>query len=706
MSYTPLITTIISSFILAATVLYRYGNWFRHHIFVTIIVLVAWYFSFLIIFALPLDVIQTVYRQCNETHSIYKYTDEKTNLTITNGTSCEEPWSKVKDNVFPNLWRTVYWSTQCLTWLIMPMMQSYIKAGDFTVKGKLKSAVIDNAIYYGSYLLICGVLLIYLALKPGIDLDWSKLKAIASSASNTWGLFLLVLLLGYALVEVPRRLWNNSNRSYVLTHCYFKAAKLSSDKCEAEETVDDVLESLLAVSLAVRPGQLMHQHLETILQKVPTELRDRMNRKQLPDDTPTDLPSEKALIRLHKQTIKSLQVLQRTETQWNILVEKIFDLEDTLKNQISRDHRFKRTFPKDRTWFTRFLYTSTIEWYWKCMLYGYVQKILAVLACIFSICVVWSEVTFFNISPPLSIFAIIVKAAKENYDYFTIELLSTSVILYLCYCAFSTVLKIRVLNLYYLAPHHQTNEYSLIFSGMMLSRLTPPLCLNFLGLIHMDSHVIKSQVLETSYTQIMGHMDVIGIISHGFNIYFPMAVLLFCLATYFSLGSRFLSMLGFHQFIGDDEMTTDLVEEGRELIKREKRKRQRAEESSMRRREYHDRFPTTGRFRQQRGDNENGRQMTQLENLESTRSNLLRDAQNIESYDGTSQFTVGEVDTRFPPNELENDDIDARFGASTRIGRNNSSSDLDPRFADYQTMDSFRSSNRVGFNPRGIFDDV
>lgn len=54
----------------------------------------------------------------------------------------------------------------------MPMMQSFIKAGDFTIKGKLKAAVIDNAIYYGSYLLICGILLIYLALKPGVDLTW------------------------------------------------------------------------------------------------------------------------------------------------------------------------------------------------------------------------------------------------------------------------------------------------------------------------------------------------------------------------------------------------------------------------------------------------------------------------------------------------------------------------------------------------------
>lgn len=66
----------------------------------------------------------------------------------------------------------------------------------------------------------------------------------------------------------------------------------------------------------------------------------------------------------------------------------------------------------------------------------------------------------------------------------------------------------------------------------------------------------------------MGHMDVIAIISDGFNVYFPMAILAFCLATYFKIGARILSMIGFHQFVGDDEITTDLVDEGRELLKR------------------------------------------------------------------------------------------------------------------------------------------
>jgi hypothetical protein len=70
----------------------------------------------------------------------------------------------------------------------------------------------------------------------------------------------------------------------------------------------------------------------------------------------------------------------------------------------------------------------------------------------------------------------------------------------------------------------------------------------------------------------MGHMDVLHI-SDGFNIYFLMAIFLgLCLAaTYFVLGVRFLSFLGFQQFVdGEDDITVDLSDEGRELIKRGK----------------------------------------------------------------------------------------------------------------------------------------
>ena len=62
------------------------------------------------------------------------------------------------------------------------------------------------------------------------------------TAANTWGLFLLVLLLGYGLVEVPRNVWHAANVDLSLARTYFRLAKLSTEKQEASEDLDDVLQ--------------------------------------------------------------------------------------------------------------------------------------------------------------------------------------------------------------------------------------------------------------------------------------------------------------------------------------------------------------------------------------------------------------------------------------------------------------------------------
>ena len=69
-----------------------------------------------------------------------------------------------------------------------------------------------------------------------------KIPFLLATASNTWGLLILSLLLGYGLVEVPRTLWNASRRKYSLNHCYFKAAKLYMDMSEADEKLKEAVE--------------------------------------------------------------------------------------------------------------------------------------------------------------------------------------------------------------------------------------------------------------------------------------------------------------------------------------------------------------------------------------------------------------------------------------------------------------------------------
>lgn len=99
-------------------------------------------------------------------------------------------------------------------------MQSYSMAGDFAFTGKLKSSFVENAIYYGSFGAIFIIFAIYVAIHSGLDFD--GLKIVCISASNTWGLFLLVVLLGYGLVEIPRACFNTSQHGRTLSYLYFK----------------------------------------------------------------------------------------------------------------------------------------------------------------------------------------------------------------------------------------------------------------------------------------------------------------------------------------------------------------------------------------------------------------------------------------------------------------------------------------------------
>ncbi|KAL2091756.1 hypothetical protein ACEWY4_011554 [Coilia grayii] len=605
MSGVALGVEIVVVFFLALFLLHRYGDFRKQHRMVLFATLLAWFLCFLIVFILPLDVSTSIYNQCkiNSNKEKVAVSTEFSNQSSNSSSPtrspkevCHKPWSYIPDGILPVFWRVVYWTSQFLTWLLIPFMQSYARSGGFSISGKVKTALIENAIYYGTYLLIFCSLLIYVAVSPKFNLTWSQLQVIGITAANTWGLFLLVLLLGYGLVEIPRSYWNASCHGHLLAKTYFKAAKLMTEKADAEENLEDVMEDVRSSSEAIKYNNPLRKCIDTVLRKCPTEYQEKMGRNMDDyedfDENRNPCPSKKSLVKLHKQVIYAVQRHNRTQVQWQMLLEEAFHLEDVAKNEVSAAHQFVHSFPSTEPpgWLSRYLYTPTVEWYWECLLRRWFYRALAVTLMLFSVVVVWSECTFFSTRHVLSLFAIFIQLAERDYNYFYIEMACFFTIFYLCYCVYSTVFRIRVFNYYYLAPHHQTDAYSLQFSGMLFCRLTPPLCLNFLGLIHMDSTISGQQREQTAYTTIMGSMKVLPFIAKGFYIYYPMLILLLCIATYYSLGTRCLNMLGFQQFMGESHMTTDLVDEGRELIRRERRKRQRTEDGENRRREWRERY--------------------------------------------------------------------------------------------------------------------
>lgn len=354
-----------------------------------------------------------------------------------NGTSrdllelCGQPWSYAQKESLITLWALVYWSIQLLTWIILPLMQSYSMSGEFTSLGKIRSAFIDNAIYYGSFGVIFFIVLIYVAIKS--HLGWRELRVICTTASNTWGLFLLVVLLGYGLVEIPRSCMNTSLHGRTLTYLYFKVAKMSAEKIEADEKLDDVLDEINCAYQSIPPNNVrFRQYVDEILSKCPDDWRSNfLTRYQNIDrgfQTRSGITyTEKSLIRINKEIKKAVQTSHRVHCQWEDLILKTIDWEDVSRNQMSLSHTFKPTLKRKypESPFQRLIYNTCysprVEWYWKCMLRGLFFRGLAYITAVLSVIIIWSEMTFSITNPPLSIFSLVLQSFKNQHDYFLIE---------------------------------------------------------------------------------------------------------------------------------------------------------------------------------------------------------------------------------------------------------------------------------------------
>ncbi|XP_065069305.1 G-protein coupled receptor-associated protein LMBRD2-like [Rhopilema esculentum] len=579
MSSAPFIIELVVAAFITICLLHRYGNWRKQHLIVTIAVFIAWYFSFLIIFVLPLDVSATCYRECQKLHHRKNATSLLSNETKKENNFCEVPWSYMPSYVLPDLWRVVYWSSQLLSWIILPMMQSYEYAGEFSVAGKIKTALYENAIWYGSYLLIFGIILVYVAVHPSMQLNGEQLRIIGITASNTWGLLLLILLMGYGLIELPRTAWNMSVPGFLLSQTLFKISKLSTEKEDVEEELTETLQTVVKASEDIRYNSSLRKYIDTIIKKCPDASEDLFRTAK--DDyvdyndvngKSVQMHSEKSLVSLHKKVIVITQRAHRTNVQWNMLLQKAIRLDDLEKNRESPDRIFKASSLTNQQ--SPSTLSAKIEWFWKLWLTPALLKGVALVLMLFTVMLVWSEMTFFSTSPTLSLFAVLIRVAKTEYLYFQVEVISFFTVMYMCTCTYYTVFKMRIFNYYYFAPNHQTDANSLLFSGLLLCRLTYALSLNFLAMIHLDGHVADT-VEQASFTVFMGHMDVISFISKGLNVYYPMLILLICLCTYFKVGSRILHCFGVQQFLVDEELSTEYVNEGRDILKAEKRRLQR-----------------------------------------------------------------------------------------------------------------------------------
>lgn len=126
--------------------------------------------------------------------------------------------------------------------VLIPLLQAYTQSGEFTVMKKFRSAVRYNIIYQlivGSVALL-GLVLLWSHLGP------SNLRAYIMALSNSWGLVLVVIFMGYGMVDVPRRLWHKGDNGRELRRISFKASVVKDKRQDTEDEVHNVAKVIIS----------------------------------------------------------------------------------------------------------------------------------------------------------------------------------------------------------------------------------------------------------------------------------------------------------------------------------------------------------------------------------------------------------------------------------------------------------------------------
>jgi hypothetical protein len=100
------------------------------------------------------------------------------------------------------VWTISYGLIFFLTWILLPIAYEYEEAGEFSIKDKLKRAIINNLIIYGVFILIGLLGLAYLILSHRVDI--ANLPPVMLAASNAFGMLLVVIFLSHGLTAIPR----------------------------------------------------------------------------------------------------------------------------------------------------------------------------------------------------------------------------------------------------------------------------------------------------------------------------------------------------------------------------------------------------------------------------------------------------------------------------------------------------------------------
>jgi len=475
-----------------------------------------------------------------------------------------------------DVWAISYWVTWVLAWIAVPILQEYWAAGQFSFKARLRASLKANCKAFAVGVIISIVALIWMAIKSENPLD------VLMGLSNFYALILIVLLMSYGMVEIPRSFWRARSPENLLDLLHLRASDIDLRLFDAEENLKAVMKRVSKASEAMKHERDsdVQRCWTMVMENVTLEVADKdrsTSSVSLPwsQGDPSGWKIER-LAKLNADLRMCTVRHQRAQAEWTHLLKEAEDLENIIN---------KCTFPASANAATALGQSSWVvtlrSWHWSWRVYAAPRFnfAMAFLTAAMSAILLWCEITI-PIKYRLSIFGAIIRESDPS-NAALVQLLALVPLSYAAWCTYSSLVKLKIpfIDALTLHDNRSTDSYALLFNAAYLSRLQFGLGANFLMMLQYDS---SSDMWPTAFRDFVGKMNV-DVLGDSFAYVFPLSMLVIVVLLYFKIYDRFLTLLGVDLYVGMGEPLSkgaeylERVKEGKMLVRTGRRKKERVE---------------------------------------------------------------------------------------------------------------------------------
>ncbi|KAL4493159.1 hypothetical protein ABPG72_003244 [Tetrahymena utriculariae] len=525
--------------------------WFiQHHsnkevsLFVKLVVFIDWFLSFGQILLLPVDVYLKIYSQQNNISQ--EGIPEFFTLKLVHG-------------IF-------FWLVMLLCWIIIPLMEDYQECGYLDHERKWQYTLKKNTQFFG---IVGGLTIISVVILESTDMmNGYGLITFLKSLANCWGIFQIMILLGYSLVTVPRSHFRTINDKLQMKYLCFRAAQIKKEQEDSFLELISNLKDVLEIKRIEKSSKDILFYCDNIIHLVPAKIIKLA--QQEPDiedkDSQRSYSQKKnihytfdSVVELRKQVQHNWSEFKRSGSNWKSLLKKAFWLQDIIKNQDNESKKvIESSLRKPRTGFQADL-RNKIEWYWYMSTKKQIKAIWSIFLTAMSIIVLLSEISLFW-DKDLSILGWFVQALLSfELSVFWVQIVTLIPLLFMIFNVYYGLFRLKISGFFGLYPNGHTDAASLLFASVNFSRVAAPLCYNYLEMIN---------ITDTAFNKVLGNINIVPVLGSDFTNFFPSLLVLFCLFNLFDLYGKVLSLFGLESFQFTDTYNSSLIEEGQDLIKK------------------------------------------------------------------------------------------------------------------------------------------